>query len=87
MKKICVIALSIFMSVSAFAGETWNNHVGFGWRLPTSTEMYAEKKGWDNVNFPVQTGLNLSYTGVLMSNGFTVHGVADFSFSSKSNPF
>lgn len=84
MKKLFIFVAALFISVSAFAGEAWKNFLGFGWRLPTSTTMYVEKSGEQNLKLPVQTGLNFSYTGVLMSNGFSVHAMTDFSFSTSN---
>lgn len=83
MKKILVIAASLLLSTSAFAGEAWKNFLGFGWRLPTSSKMYTEKQGIPNLKMPFQTGIDASYTGVLMSNGFSVRALVDTNFSNS----
>ena len=83
MKKILVIAASLLLSTSAFAGEAWKNYLGFGWRLPTSSKMYAEKQDFENLKMSVQTGIDVSYTGVLMSNGFSVRALIDTNFSNS----
>ncbi|WP_027728196.1 hypothetical protein [Treponema sp. C6A8] len=84
MKKLLGIAAALLLSTSAFAGEAWKNFIGFGWRLPTSTKMHAEKQGFDSIKMPVQTGIDLTYTGVLMSNGFTVRAFIDNNFSNSN---
>ena len=35
MKKICIFVTTLLIGMSAFAGEAWKNHVGFGWKVPT----------------------------------------------------
>ena len=70
MKKICLILAFFMLSAGLFAGEAWNNHLGFGWRLPTGSTLHNETRGYENLKLTWQTGINLSYTGVLMSNGF-----------------
>ena len=84
MKKLLIIAVSLALGTSAFAGEAWKNFLGFGWRLPTSSTMYAEKQGYENLKMSVQTGIDASYTGVLMSNGFSVRALIDTNFSNSN---
>lgn len=83
MKKVLIIAAALLMSASAFTGEAWNNHVGFGWRLPSPSTMHTEKKDWENLKM-WQSGIDLQYTGVLMSNGFTVHAMIDYAISNSN---
>ena len=83
MKKVLIIAAALFISASAFAGEAWNNHLGFGWRLPSPTTMHTEKADWENLNM-WQSGIDFQYTGVLMSNGFSVHAMVDYAISNSN---
>ena len=84
MKKIYGILAFLMISASAFAGDAWNNHLGFGWRLPTSLTLYSETKNYENLEMSWQTGINLSYTGVLMSNGFSVRAAVDYCFTASN---
>ena len=83
MKKIFALIITAMICVSAFAGEAWKNYLGFGWRLPTSTTMHVQKSGYDNLKM-TQSGLDLGYTGVLMSNGFSVRALIDLNFSTSN---
>jgi len=84
MKRIIIGITFLMASVGLFAGEAWNNHLGFGWRMPTSLTMHNETKDYENLKMSVQTGLNLSYTGVLMSNGFSVRAIIDECFTTSN---
>lgn len=84
MKKFFILMTFFMLSAGLFAGEAWNNHLGFGWRLPTSLTLHSESKDYENLKMSVQTGLNISYTGVLMSNGFSVRAIVDQCFTTSN---
>ena len=84
MKRIFITIAFFMLSAELFAGEAWNNHLGFGWRLPTKLTLHSETKGYENLKMSWQTGLNLSYTGVLMSNGFSVRAIVDQCFTASN---
>lgn len=84
MKRIFITIAFFMLSTGLFAGEAWNNHLGFGWRLPTKLTLHSETKGYENLKMSWQTGLNLSYTGVLMSNGFSVRAIVDQCFTASN---
>lgn len=71
--------------MSAFAGEAWKNHVGFGWKVPTGITVSGvnDNKDW-NLKMPVQTGIDFSYTGVHMKSGFSVRGFMDYNISTSN---
>ena len=45
MKRIFITIAFFMLSAGLFAGEAWNNHLGFGWRLPTKLTLHSETKG------------------------------------------
>ena len=87
MKKIFALTSMLLIGVSAFAGEAWKNHLGFGWRLPTGMALSETQKNsdWD-LKMPVQTGLDVTYTGVHMDSGFSVRAFIDYDISSSNVP-
>ena len=84
MKKFCIFTAIFMFSAGLFAGEAWNNHLGFGWRMPTGLTMHNETRDYENLKMSWQTGLTLSYTGVLMSNGFSVRAIIDECFTTSN---
>lgn len=84
MKRIIIGITFLMASAGLFAGEAWNNHLGFGWRMPTGLTMHNETRDFENLKMSWQTGLNLSYTGVLMSNGFSVRAILDECFTTSN---
>ena len=82
MKKICIFVTTLLIGMSAFAGESWNNHVGFGFRAPTGMTLseYDSDKDW-SLRMPVQAGIDVSYTGVHMATGLSVRGFMDYNIS------
>ena len=84
MKKIFIFTALFMISSGLFAGEKWKNHLGFGWRLPTGMTLHNETTGYENLKMSWQTGLNLSYTGVLMSNGFSIRVIVDECFTTSN---
>ena len=44
MKKIFALAAMFLIGMSAFAGEAWKNHLGFGWRIPTGITLSETQK-------------------------------------------
>lgn len=82
MKKYLIFALILFTGMSAFAGEAWNNHVGFGFRAPTGMTIseYNGDSDW-SLRMPAQTGIDISYTGVHMDSGLSVRGFMDYNIS------
>ncbi len=85
MKKIIIVTSLLLIGMSAFAGEAWKNHVGFGLRLPTGMSADISNKNTDwELKMPVQTGIDLTYTGVHMKTGFSVRGFMDYNLSSSN---
>ena len=82
MKKNLIFALILLTGMSAFAGEAWNNHVGFGFRGPTGMTIseYNSDRDW-SLRMPVQTGIDVTYTGVHMATGLSVRGFMDYNIS------
>ena len=85
MKKICIFVTTLLIGMSAFAGEAWKNHVGFGWKVPTGITVSGinDNKDW-NLKMPVQTGIDFSYTGVHMESGFSVRAFMDYNLSTSN---
>lgn len=87
MKKIIVLASMFLIGMSAFAGEAWKNHLGFGWRVPTGMVVSDTNKDSDwELKLPVQSGLDLTYTGVHMASGFSVRAFMDYNITSSNVP-
>ena len=75
MKKIIIFASVLLIGMSAFAGEAWNNHVGFGFKVPTGMTVSEIDNNSDwKLKMPVQSGIDFTYTGVHMASGFSVRG-------------
>ena len=85
MKKIIIVSSLLLIGMSAFAGEAWNNHLGFGFRGPTGITV-TEAKDDSDIKFkmPIQTGIDFTYTGVHMKSGFSVRGFMDYDLSSSN---
>ncbi len=85
MKKIFIFALILLTGIYAFAGDAWNNHVGFGFRIPTGMAVseYHGDTDW-KLKMPFQTGLDISYTGVHMRSGFSVRGFMDYNLTTSN---
>jgi hypothetical protein len=85
MKKIFALAAMLLIGMSAFAGEAWKNHLGYGWRVPTGITLSETQKNSDwELKMPVQTGLDVTYTGVHMDSGFSVRAFMDYNISSSN---
>ena len=85
MKKIFALAAMLLIEVSAFAGEAWNNHLGFGFRAPSGMTVsdLNDDADW-KLKMPIQTGIDFTYTGVHMASGFSVRGFMDYNLSSSN---
>lgn len=85
MKKIFISALILLTGMAAFAGDAWNNHVGFGFRIPTGMSVYEYNGNTDwKLKMPLQTGIDISYTGVHMKTGLSVRGFMDYNLSTSN---
>ena len=85
MKKILIIAAALLIGANVFAGDAWANHTGFGWRLPTGiTVTRTDSNSSAEFKMPVQTGLDVTYTGVHMASGFSVRAFMDYNLTSSN---
>ena len=85
MRKIIIFASILLIGVSAFAGEAWNNHVGFGFKVPTGMTVSEIDNNSDwKLKMPVQSGIDFTYTGVHMASGFSVRGFMDYNLSTSN---
>ena len=86
MKKILGLLTALLLSAVAFAGSGWNNYLGFGWRIPTGTSLTVTEDGLPDdteINMPLQTGIDFSYTGVNSKNGLSARAMADFNVTTS----
>lgn len=84
MKKVLAAVTLLAIGFSASA-KKWTNFPGIGVRIPTDTEVSADKTfaGKDDFEFNTQVGFDVSYVGV-HENGFAVKAAVDIDYT-KSN--
>lgn len=78
MKNLFMIVILI-LGITMYSGaDTWTNHLGLGWRMPSNSTITANEPFGDfDYDIKSSTGLSTFYLGT-HRNGFSVKGELNF---------